>query len=60
MSAERVSSVLQESLEGARAQLRQRDSLVGELQADLQATSEELHFLKEQRMQDMERMDQVR
>ena len=59
MSAERVSSVLQESLEGARAQLRQRDSLVGQLQADLQATGEELHFLKEQRMQDMERMDQV-
>lgn len=59
MSAERVSSVLQESLEGARAQLRQRDGLVGQLQADLQATGEELHFLKEQRTQDMERMDQV-
>ena len=52
-------SVLQERLESTRSQLYDQDKLVGQLRSDLQVAAEELQYWKEQRTQDMEKLDQV-
>ena len=58
-ASERMVSVLQERLETTRSQLYDQDKLVGQLRSDLQVDAEELHYWKEQRGQDMEKLEQV-
>ena len=52
-------SVLQERLESTRSQLHDQDKLMGQLRSDLQVAAEELQYWKEQRTQDIEKIDQV-
>ena len=52
-------SVLQERLESTRSQLYDQDKLVEQLRSDLQVAAEELQYWKEQRTQDMEKLEQV-
>ena len=58
-ASERMVSVLQERLESTRSQLYDQDQLVEQLRADLQVTAEELQYWKEQRSQDLEKLEQV-
>ena len=58
-SSERMVSVLQERLEATRSQLYDQDKLVSQLRSDLQVDAEELTYWKEQRGQDMEKLEQV-
>ena len=58
-ASERMVSVLQERLENTRSQLYDQDQLVEQLRADLQVTAEELQYWKEQRSQDLEKLEQV-
>ena len=53
-------SVLHERLESTRSQLYDQDKLVEGLRSDLQLTSEELHYWKDQRTQDLEKFKRVR
>lgn len=59
-ASERMVSVLHERLESTRSQLYDQDKLVGQLRSDLQVAAEELQYWKEQRSQDMEKIEQVR
>ena len=52
-------SVLQERLESTRSQLYDQDKLVEQLRSDLQVAAEELQYWKEQRTQDLEKLEQV-
>ena len=52
-------SVLQERLESTRSQLYDQDKLVEQLRSDLQVAAEEMQYWKEQRTQDMEKLEQV-
>ena len=58
-ASERMVSVLQERLESTRTQLYDQDQLVEQLRSDLQVTAEELQYWKEQRSQDLEKLEQV-
>lgn len=58
-ASERMVSVLQERLESTRTQLYDQDQLVEQLRSDLQVTVEELQYWKEQRSQDLEKLEQV-
>ena len=58
-ASERMVSVLQERLESTRSQLYDQDKLVEQLRSDLQVAAEELQYWKEQRTQDLEKLEQV-
>ena len=58
-ASERMVSVLQERLEVTRSQLYDQDKLLGQLRSDLQVAAEELRYWKEQRSQDIEKIEQV-
>ena len=58
-ASERMVLVLQGRLESTRSQLYDQDKLVGQLRSDLQVAAEELHYWKEQRTQDIEKIEQV-
>lgn len=58
-ASERMVSVLQERLESTRSQLYDQDKLVEQLRSDLQVAAEELRYWKEQRTQDLEKLEQV-
>jgi hypothetical protein len=53
-------SVLQERLESTRSQLYDQDKLVEQLTSDLQVAAEELQHWKEQRTQDLGKLEQVK
>ncbi len=52
-------SVIQERLESTRSQLHDQEILNGQLNSDLSLTIEELVFWKDQKLQDVEKLDQV-
>ncbi len=58
-SSERLVSVLQERLDSTRSQLHDQERLNGQLNSDLSLTTEELVFWKDQKLQDVEKLDQV-
>ena len=51
--------VLQDKLESSRTQLKQQDSIVEQLQADLQMSVGEIQFWKEQQAQESVKFKQV-
>lgn len=52
-------AVLQDRLSVTRTNLEQQDKMVGQLQDDLQAATEELQLWREQQTQGLEKFDQV-
>ena len=52
-------AVLQDRLKSNRTQLQQQDSIVEQLQADLQVSVGEIQFWKDQRTQDAEKLKRV-
>ena len=55
----RTIDVLQDKLDASRTQLKQQDSLVEQLQSDLQMSVGEIQFWKEQRTQEAAKLKQV-
>ena len=58
-SSSQTISVLQDRLEASRTQLQQQDSIVEQLQADLQVSVGEIQFWKEQQVQEADKFKQV-
>lgn len=52
-------SVLQDRLESTRTKLQQQDSMVEQLQADLQLSVGEIQYWKDQRVQEADKLQQV-
>lgn len=53
-------TMLQERLDSTRSQLHEQERLTGQLTSDLKVTTEELLFWKDQKLQDVEKLDQVK
>lgn len=58
-SSERMVAVLQERLDSTRSQLHKQERMTGQLTSDLKVTMEELIFWKDQKLQDVDKLDQV-
>lgn len=58
-AASQTIGVLQDRLDATRTQLQQQDSMMEQLQADLQVSVGEIQFWKEQQVQAEEKFQQV-